>query len=141
MGRVINITAYRFPQTSATETACRTQACAQAHRWKAILKEYNQLEGAYSRKFPDTVSPLKPAGAGRGKGKGGLTWDALMADYEVPAEDRKLLALLWPHVREMGHAKDDWTICVGYFAANVVLGLVSRISGFEEDTLTCLLNG
>ena len=48
------------------------------------------------------------------------------------AEDRKLLALLWPHVREMGHAKDDRTICVGYFAANVVLGLVSRISGLRE---------
>ena len=64
-----------------------------------------------------------------------------MADYSMPAEDRKLLALLWPHVREMGYAKDDRTICVGYFAANVVLGLVSRISGFEEEILTFLLNG
>jgi len=59
-----------------------------------------------------------------------------MADYEVPAKDRKLLALLWPHVHEMGYAKDDRTICVGYFAANVVLGLVSRVSGFEKVTLT-----
>ena len=50
-----------------------------------------------------------------------------MADYDSPAEDRKLLALLWPHVREMGHATDDRTVCVGYFAANVVLGLVSRV--------------
>ena len=64
-----------------------------------------------------------------------------MADYETPAEDRKLLALLWPHVREMGHAKDDRAICVGYFAANVVLGLVSRVLAFEEDTPTCLLHG
>ena len=130
MNRVIDITNYRFPQTSATEDACRTQACAQAHRWRAILKEYNQLEGAYSRKFPDAVSPSKPTGAGRVKGKGALTWDALMADYAMPAEDRKLLALLWPHAREMGHAKDDRTICVGYFAANVILGLVGHIPGF-----------
>lgn len=64
-----------------------------------------------------------------------------MADYEVPAEDRKLLALLWPHVREMGHAKDDRTVCVGYFAANVVLGLVSRLSGFEKAMLPWTLHG
>lgn len=55
-----------------------------------------------------------------------------MADYDSPAEDRKLLALLWPHVREMGHATDDRTVCVGYFAANVVLGLVSRVFGLRK---------
>ncbi len=59
----------------------------------------------------------------------------------MAAEDRKLLALLWPHVREMGYGKDDRTICVGYFAANVVLGLVSHIYSFKEETLTCVLNG
>lgn len=64
-----------------------------------------------------------------------------MADYEVPAEDRKLLVLLWPHVRKMGHTKDDRTICVGYFAANVVLGLVSHLSGFEKAMLTWPLHG
>ena len=118
----------RFPQTSATEDACRTQACAHAQRWKTILKEYKRLENAYSRKFPNTVSPSKSTGAGRGKGKGPLTWDVLMADYEESAEDRRLLTLLWPHVREMGYAKDDRAVCVGYFAANVVLGLVSSAS-------------
>jgi hypothetical protein len=80
------------------------------------------------RKFPDAVSPSKSIGPGHRKAKTALTWDALMADYEAPAEDRKLLKLLWPHVREMGYAKDDRIVCVSYFAANVVLGLVSHVS-------------
>lgn len=92
-------------------------------RWKAILKEYNQLEDAYSRKFPH---PSKFTGAGRDKRKGALTWDALIAEYETSADDRKFLLLLWPHVREKGYAEDDRAICVSYFAANVILGLVSR---------------
>lgn len=92
-------------------------------RWKAILKEYNQLEGAYLRKFP---RPSKSTGAGRDKRQGALTWDTLIADYEPSADDRKFLLLIWPHVRGKGYAKDDRAICVSYFAANVILGLVSR---------------
>ena len=115
------------------------QACASARRWKEILQEYNQLEDTYSRKFLNAVSPSKSSSVGRGKGKDAMTWNVLIADYEASLEDRKLMTLLWPHVREMGYAKNERDVCVGYFAANVVLGLVSHVSVFEEDKLMSTL--
>jgi len=48
-----------------------------------------------------------------------------MADYEMWVEDRKLLTLLWPHVREMGYAKLLLDI---YIHGYIVIPCLSRIS-------------